>query len=208
MTKHQTYREDLQLDRFLKHSFTKHYRSWLAFAHEQGHDVQLADLILVTGVDLTKDFSMLAFEHAGADFSAEFKVDAPQVMSASASAWGSWRTMTSVHKNWGPQELLPPSLARLTIPAAAHQDQPGTILDDYCQCVFVRGYRMRERRLLWPKVMKAAAEPRDGDDGDTDRERENPDLGHEHLEEDDMDDLDVSHAGNIPPVRLLPPAPL
>jgi hypothetical protein len=108
MTKYQTYREDLQRDRFLERSFTKHYRSWLAFAHEQGHNVQLSDLVLVTGVDLTKDFSMLAFEHAGGDFNVEFNVGVSQVASASASAWGSWRTITSVHKNWSPQELLPP----------------------------------------------------------------------------------------------------
>jgi hypothetical protein len=205
MTKYQTYREDLQRDRFLERSFTKHYRSWLAFAHEQGHNVQLSDLILVTGVDLTKDFSMLAFEHAGGDFSVEFNVGVSQVASASASAWGSWRTITSVHKNWGPQELLPPGSARRAI-TATDQDRSGPS-DDYCQCVFVRGYRMRERRLLWPKVMKAAAEPRDVDDGDADQEGHDPEFGLEDGEEDEMDDVEASRAGGIPTVRCLSDAP-
>jgi hypothetical protein len=195
MTKYQTYREDLQLDRSLQHSFAKHYRSWLAFAHEQGHNVELADLVLVTGVDLTKDFSMLAFASAGGEFDVGFNVGASQVASASASAWGSWRTVTSVHKNWGPQEVVPP---RVRSAIAAADPQRAAPSNEFCQCVFVRGFRMRERRLLWPKVIKAAGDPQDLDD---DRERE-PDDGSEiQVDNEEEDDADVVFAGGTSSVR-------
>jgi hypothetical protein len=195
MTKYPTYQEDLQLDRILQQAFTKYHRSWLAFAQDKGHAIELADLILVTGTDLTKDFSMLAFANAGGELSVDFDVGAAQL----ASAWGSWRTVTSVHKNWGPQELTPPGSARLAIAAA--DPQLATPADDFCQCVFVRGFRMRERRLLWPKIIKAAGDPRDLGDGD-DRERDGGSEAQvDYGEEDDGDEVDVIYAGGIPSVQ-------
>jgi hypothetical protein len=189
MTKHQTYREDLEQDLLFDQAFTKHYRSWLSFAREKGYNVKLHDLLLVTGVDLTKDFAMLAFDNNGGDFSVDFSVGASSIASATASAWGSWRTITSVHKNWGPQALIPPGSARLAMTAAG--EAAPRVSREYNQCVFVRGYRLRER-LLWPKVIRAAAGPKDFDGAEDEEEPES--TGWEEGEE----EVDVVHAGDIP----------
>jgi hypothetical protein len=168
ITRFKTISKDAEFDGHLRLSFQRNYKLWLAFAQEKDPNVQLNDLRLVTGVDLTKDWAMLAYSDNSSDFTASFQVsDQAQTGSAGLSAWGSWNVSTSVHDNWGPQEVDGQSDG-IHSAAADIRDDGNQNAAGYTQCVFFRSYRMRRRGLgkLWPDVMKAAAEPEDLGSGD------------------------------------------
>jgi hypothetical protein len=64
---------------------------------------------------------------------------------------------------WGPQELIPPRMASHFVTPASPNDTSSdvSLVEDYRQCVFVRGYRIRKKYKLWPRVIRAAAGPHD-----------------------------------------------
>ena len=155
VTKYRTYREDVELESTFKAYTKRHYDSWVTFARASGHGGDIKP-VLVTGVDMTRDFAMMAYSNDGDSLKSEFATSVPNA----APAWGTWRTEGLVHTNCGPQLCLPPSSTQ-----TAGQTPPGyngteTVLEEYNQCVFVRYYTMR-KRALFPRVMKAAAGPHD-----------------------------------------------
>jgi hypothetical protein len=162
VTKYPTYREDVELESRCKAYIKRHYDSWVAFACDTGHGDDLKP-VLVTGVDMTRDFAMMAYSNDGVSLASEFKVSAPMVASVSTSVWGTWRTEGVVHTNCGPQLCCPPSsaqIADLTLSNSGNSDTE-TVPDEYNQCVFVRYYTIRKRALMFPTVVKAAAGPHD-----------------------------------------------
>ena len=164
VTKHSTYREDIQrVGNFEK--YTKdHYDSWVAFARDTGHGDDIKP-VLVTGVDMTRDFAMLSYSNNGDDMTSKFTTSGPGV----SSAWGTWRSTGSVYTNCGSHLPRPSSAAgttNSTPPGASHTE---TTTDEYNQCVFVRYYTVR-KRLGIPRVVRAAAGPHDLGPGDRDIE--------------------------------------
>ena len=155
LAKHPIYREDVQLEGTFEEYTKGHYDSWVAFARERGHPNDIKP-ILVTGVDMTRDFAMMAYSNDGDDLMAEFTMSAPGV----ASPWGTWRKPGVVYTNCGPQLSRPPS-------SVSHAE---TVSDEYNQCVFVRYYTVR-KRLGIPRVIRAAAGPHDLGPGSRDDER-------------------------------------
>src|ERR1700753_976599 len=84
VTKHSTYREDVQLAGAFEEYTREHYASWVTFARETGHgDI---NPVLVTDVDGTKDFAMLCYSNDDDDLRCEFTTSIPE-----SYAWGSWR---------------------------------------------------------------------------------------------------------------------
>ena len=154
MTKHPTYREDVKLGRTFEEYTKEHYDSWVSFARERGHPKDIKP-VLVTGVDMTRDFAMMAYSNDSDDLVAVFTISAHGV-----SPWGAWHTPGAVHTNCGPQPLRPPSITQ-TADSTSSSDIPvETGSDEYHQCVFVRYYTVR-KRLGIPRVIKAAAGPHD-----------------------------------------------
>ena len=162
LTKHPTYREDVELGRAFEIYTKEHYESWVAFARKRGHPDGIKP-ILVTGVDMTRDFAMMSYSNDGDDLTAEFTTSTPGV----ASPWGTWRTTGMVHTNCGPQQCRPPSPTRTVDTASYGNSHPEAVSDEYNQCVFVRYYTMR-KRLGIPKIIKAGAGPHDLGPGDRD----------------------------------------
>ena len=156
VTKHQTYREDVELESAFKVYMKRHYDSWITFARDIGHGDDIKP-VLVTGFDMTRDFATMTYSNDGASLRSEFTTFGPMV----ASVWGAWRTEGSVHTNCGPQQCRPPSSAQTTDPTPSGDDDTETVPDGYNQCVFVRYYTMRRRALVFPTVIKAAAGPHD-----------------------------------------------
>ena len=143
--------------------YTKeHYDSWVAFARERGHPNDIKP-VLVTGVDMTRDFAMISYSNDGDDMTADFTLSAPGV----AFPWGNWRAPGVVYTNCGPQPCRPPS-------GNSHTE---IISDEYNQCVFVRYYTMR-KRLGIPRVIKAAAGPHDLGPGGRDGEESLLEMEH------------------------------
>ena len=144
----------------------RHYKSWVAFARHKdyGNDVQP---VLVSGVDMTRDFAMVAYSYEDTSLESDLTIAAPMLISASASLWGTWRTRYSPHTNYGPQECSPPSLEQ-AIDIPSQSAEAGIIPSAFNQCVFIRYYTMRSRRPfgLFPKVIRAGAGPHDLGSGD------------------------------------------
>jgi len=165
LTKHPIYREDVQLEGTFREYTKKHYDSWVTFARERGHPDDIKP-VLVTGVDMTRDFAMVVYSKDGDDLVAEFTISAPGI----ASPWGTWRTPGVVHSNCGPQPRRPPITPVVPIDDDDHVE---TSSDEYTQCVFVRYYTMR-KRLGIPRVIRAAAGPHRLGRGSPDSNRGSP----------------------------------
>ncbi|KAF9652527.1 hypothetical protein BDM02DRAFT_2766622 [Thelephora ganbajun] len=160
VTKYCTYREDIELESAFEEYTKRHYDSWVAFARgaQHGNDIKP---VLVTGVDMTRDFAMIAYSNNSTHLSSEFTTSIPLVTSASASAWGAWHTQGLVHTNCGPQLCSPPSSPGAPSLSSAGTFQIDATPNEHNQCVFIRYYTMRRRALMFPKVIKAAAGPHD-----------------------------------------------
>ena len=200
VTRHLTYRGDVQREAIFKAYTKRHYDSWVMFARDTGHGDDDIKLVLVTGVDMTRDFAMMAYSNNGSSLRSEFTISAPMAASASASVWGTWRTEGLVHTNCGPQLCCPPSSTQIADPTSSSSSDTETVPGEYNQCVFVRYFTMRKRALMFPTVIRAAAGPHDlgpggyGDEESTGEVQSDSDSGSDRsdtassLLDDDMDD--------------------
>ena len=137
VTKYPTYKEDIQREQIFEEYTKRHYDSWVAFAREAGHASDISP-VLVTGFDMTRDFAMMSYLNSGVHLASEFTASVPGVASASASAWGTWRTEGLVHTNCGPQLCCPPSSIQNVDLIASGNNHAEVVSDEYNQCVFVR----------------------------------------------------------------------
>jgi hypothetical protein len=154
ITKYPTYREDVERELTFEDYIRKHYQSWVDFSRERGYGKDIRP-ILVTGVDLTRDFATVAYSDNRTRMRCNFSAAVPAVASASASVWGSWRTEGLVHTNCGP---YPAHTTQGDHRSSESSTSDSTIPDGYNQCVFIRYYTIR-RRLFIPMVIKAGAGP-------------------------------------------------
>ena len=178
---------ELGLERVFEEYTKCHYDSWVAFAREVGHGNDVRP-VLVTCVDMTRDFAMMAYSNSGVSMSSEFTTSIPMIASASASAWGMWRTEGLVHTNCGPQSCRPPSPTHTTDLTPSGNNDAGTMPGEYNHCVFVRYYTMRKRALVFPAVIKAAAGPHDLGSGGRDDE-ELPEVEAQYNDSDSGSDI-------------------
>ncbi|KAF9791044.1 hypothetical protein BJ322DRAFT_1171048 [Thelephora terrestris] len=181
VTKCHTFRADVECEADYEEYTKRHYNSWVTFSRKKrlGNDIKP---VLVTGVDMTREFSMMAYSSNGASLSSKFTIPAPLIASASGSAWGKWETRGLIHTNCGPHlqnlpplpEGLGPEIFKPNIEGGPQRPYPNTeetpeelnpkivkIPEQFNQCVFVRYYTMRWRALWIPEVMKASAGPHD-----------------------------------------------
>lgn len=158
VTKHKTFRDNAERIDHFKQYILRNYKAWSIFAGEQGHGIDVEDLILVTGRDMTEDFSMVAFSQNEGRIEMQFEAGASKLGSASFSAWGSWLCELPVFENWGPQERVPhvPNESNADVGYGMESDTP-----KYQQCVFLRGYRIYRMARIFPRVLRAGAGPHD-----------------------------------------------
>ena len=125
LTKHSTYREDIQQTGAFEKYVKEHYDSWVTFARDTGHgDV---NPVIVTGIDRTKDFAMLCYSNNDPELGCKFTTSAPR-----AADWGTRHKTGFVHTNHGPQPRSPPS-TRATLPPSSSSGNTGSISDEYNQ---------------------------------------------------------------------------
>jgi hypothetical protein len=204
VTKHPTYREDAERELTFENYIKKHYQSWVDFSRERGHGRDIRP-VLVTGVDLTREYAAVAYSDNRARMECKFSV--PAIASTSASVWGSWHTEGLVHASCGPY------LVHTTQGNRRARENPAlesAVSDGSNQCVFIRYYTLR-RRMFIPMVIKAGAgphqlpksDPRDDNTGEGELQPSSDDES----TEDDYQETG-SHTGafdevihNVPPVR-------
>ena len=148
-TRHQTYNEDAELDLRFRRYTKVHYESWVEFAREKEYGENLRP-VLVSGFDMTKDFSMIAYSNNNTSVQAGANLSTPMFGSISAAAEWTWHTACTPHMKHGPQQRRPPGL-RLR---RAREGRPST---EFNQCVFIRYYTMRSELGLFPRVIRAGA---------------------------------------------------
>lgn len=153
ITNRSTYREDIEKERRFVNYIKRHYKSWVDFARESDHGENIRP-VLVTGVDLTREFATIAYSDNQTHMECEFSAGVPAVASTSASVWGSWRTQGLVHTNCGPH----PSRIRRSQNLTESSSLESEIPDEYNHCVFVRYYTIRRWGFI-PRVLKAGAGP-------------------------------------------------
>ena len=155
MTKYPTYQEDVELIGNFEKYTKDHYDSWVAFARKAGHGDDVKP-ILVTGVDMTRDFAMMTCQNNGEQRTFRFTTSAPGV----GSVWGTWHSKVPIYTNSGPRPSRTSSLTQTMDPPPPSIPHTDTTPDEYDQCVFIRYYTVR-KRLGIPRVVKAAAGPHD-----------------------------------------------
>ena len=184
ITKYPTHREHIERDRRFVKYIKQHHESWVDFAREQDHPEDVRP-ILVTGVDLTREFATVAYSDNKASMECEFSTTLPGVASTSISVWGSWHTSGLVHTNCGPD----PARQRRSL-----DDRPAPeseIPDEYTQCAFIRYYTIR-KRAFFPIVLKAGAGPHQLPKGEDDPEE----GGLQVLSTDDPVEVDSTETGS------------
>ncbi|KZT19859.1 hypothetical protein NEOLEDRAFT_1077003 [Neolentinus lepideus HHB14362 ss-1] len=153
-------RQDAHFGRWFREYGLRHYSSWVVFANEKlGFDLEVPDLILVTGRDLTTQWAMAAFAKSEFQGSVGAGVSVPGILAAEFEVRSGWRTdLTS-----GVQYRCGPQSSRFLEPERVEGSWTEVLTRRQNQCVFLRGYRIKERRFLVPKVIKAASKPADLD---------------------------------------------
>ena len=179
ITKHTTYREEIERERTFENYAKQHYESWVDFARERGDGDNIKP-VLVTGVDLTREFATVAYSNSQTRMECEFSAAVPGVASTSVSVWGSWRAQGLVYTNCGPR----PSPARGSRrPNEGSANSEPEIPDECDQCIFIRYYTIRKRVFI-PMVIKAGAGPHQLPK----RNNSDDDSGEESLQVSSVDD--------------------
>lgn len=197
VTKYDTQRKDAFVESEFETYTKDNYKTWVTFAREKrlGNNVHP---VLVSGVDVTRDFTMVAYSEISTSSGVRATGTVQTFASPSASLPGTWYAKRIPHTNHGPEQ-----------PTCESN-----------QCVFIRYYTMRSRMWfgLLPKVIRAGAGPDDLGSGDNSRETfpeltAQPDA--EGATSDDEDPARQRYAGhsgseqevvvrNVPNVPLLP----
>jgi hypothetical protein len=134
--------------------------AWCAMDDIQSYDLEMEDIVLVTGRDLAKSWLVVAFanEHfddAGVQIGVQGRPGGNGITSG-ASVF--WRDARSAEVHWGPDANITISEPLGTLPqgpqpqgpeATATSVQPSSTvpagLPNRNQCVFLRGYRAKRR---------------------------------------------------------------
>lgn len=167
VTRYPTFCEDSLLESTFKTYTVRHYKSWVEFAcHKRfGDDVRP---VLISGVDMTRDFAMVAYLNKGVSYESRPIIEVPMFASDPTSFRGTWHTRCLAHTNHGPQQTSPSLFRRVGYnPFPSQLEGTGSTATGFTQCVFVRYYTMRSRGPLFPKVLKASAGPHDLGPGDS-----------------------------------------
>ncbi|KDQ54413.1 hypothetical protein JAAARDRAFT_196750 [Jaapia argillacea MUCL 33604] len=135
------YRTDVTALGEIEEYIRRHYKTWLSFANDvHGRGIQISDLLVVTGCDMTSKWAMAAFKRSAVH----------RYMSIGASAPGGFSAQFSHNHGWSSGRR-------------SNEELQSTGPEPFDQCVFFRSFRLKERLLgtLAPKIIKAAARPRD-----------------------------------------------
>jgi hypothetical protein len=138
-------REDTLYDGLFKKHMLRYYRQWHTFAVTECHqDIELCDLILVTGCDMTRQWATATYFRHNREMSSALGAQVAPVAEVDFSLSEGWRITQAINTRLGP-------------PHALHQQtRPDyeTLVNN--QCIFLRGFYVKDR-LRGSQVMNAGA---------------------------------------------------
>jgi hypothetical protein len=120
-----------------------HYKSWIRFGLEHGHDVDRDNLFFVTGADLADEYDVFAYSKPSSKKSASVSVGV--LVGKTSISWS--RSLKVAGNCW-----LQSSKDVTYTPALDDTSNSGPR-----SSVFIRGWRIRAR--LWPEHLNGAAGP-------------------------------------------------
>jgi len=152
VTRHLTRPQDMdtKLEAEFETYIKRHYESWVDFACDKRGGEKDFRLVLVSGFDITRDFSTVSYAKRKDDLKAGSVHPARMFASTPPGFQGEWRAFSPPNINDGPK-LPPPK-----------QGGAETIFYRSSQCVFIRYYTMRLRKWFpfGPKaVVRAGGGP-------------------------------------------------
>ena len=131
------------------------YRNWTDFTETTCQLEKGTCLVLITGCDLTRQWATATYFRNNREIGLGGGGGVASVASAYFSLSAGWRTNQVINTRQGPPD---------------DQEVGETALGDN-QCVFLRGFYVKERFLFGPKVLKAGAGNHDpGEHGPEDEE--------------------------------------
>lgn len=104
VTKYPTYREDVELEYIFKAYTKRHYESWVTFSRDTGHGDDNKP-VLVTGVEMTRDFAMIPYSNDSVSLTSEFSTAVPHGCLRLRLRLGDM-----AHRRLGPHQLWSPAL--------------------------------------------------------------------------------------------------
>ena len=167
VTKYSTYGEDSPLESTFEAYTKRHYESWVKFACDKQCGSNIYP-VLVTGFDMTEDFTMVAYTNDDASLESWSAVGVPMVASASASIQETWHTRSSSRTSSGQHRYSSPPHERAEDSPFLQSVGTESVPNELNQCVFIQYYTMRSRkgRPMFPKVNRAGADLDSGNRGD------------------------------------------
>ncbi|KAJ7185557.1 hypothetical protein C8R46DRAFT_982226 [Mycena filopes] len=119
----------------------RNFHHWYDFANKTHGCGVKTGMMIVTGCDRTFEWASAVFDDRSKDGGISFKIDTVPGVSAEVSFSGKWDTTSSVQHRSGP----------------IHKGADEPKID---QTIFIRGFKILQRPMRAPKVIRAAAEPR------------------------------------------------
>ena len=162
---------DVLAEDFFSRLLVQNRQCWYNFMKvELGRSVEMSDIILVTGCDLTGKWANAVFVgSSGMKGEQQLVLRVTDTMSDARQEqlWDVWGYNPSMTTRSGP--LPGHHNYDQPLQAAGGRTVPVLPLAD-TQCIFVRGFMVQERVFRAPKVIRAAAEPQDFDIEDDDED--------------------------------------
>jgi hypothetical protein len=134
----------------------QYYKSWVQFGQDNYHSVDYNNLVIVTGVDLTRSCDMLAYAKDSRELHATFTVDASSLGSVSFGAWKDERHPGNLWPTSASDNARTSSICQTSAPTSMAIDSSSSLPR---QCVYLRGWRSRFRKA--PTRIEGGAGPHD-----------------------------------------------
>jgi hypothetical protein len=132
----------------------QYYKSWVQFGQDNYHSVDYNNLVIVTGVDLTRSCDMLAYAKDSSELHATFTVDASSLGSVSFGVWKDERHPGNLWPTSACDDPHTSSVYQTSAPTSMANDSSSPLPR---QCVYLRGWRSRFRKA--PTRIKGGAGP-------------------------------------------------
>ena len=143
--KHEAVRESLHPSKDLTRYIVRNHESWCRFAQDVFRlDIKPHDIIFVSGCVKTAEWALAAATHRARECELMFGGEFAPSAKAAFSFGVSQESAASMEHRSGPERTLEDST-----------DEDGLPKRD--QCVFLHYYKFKRRRILAPKVIRAAA---------------------------------------------------
>ncbi|EMD31516.1 hypothetical protein CERSUDRAFT_119735 [Gelatoporia subvermispora B] len=165
-------RREVQPNLCMPSYMRRNYQHWLHLARDvRGHDLKLDEIYFVRGTVKTSTWAVTAFHGNAESYSGNINIYyGPAGFSLSAAS--STQNIRTPEMRSGPRRIGP-NCVREAIRGDSDHEAPTSSRTGPArnQCIFLHYYKLKARPLVSPKIIMAAAEPRDPSDDSRDEDQ-------------------------------------